>query len=258
MKLAFADRDYHYADPRFADVPLAKLLSDEYTRMRRRLIDVEKSSSEIRPGEPISMKPVVPPRRRAPSPGGTTTCVVADRWGNVVAATPSCNRPYHVDPATGVTHGNRLRSMNAMPGHPNRIQPGKRPRITLTPTIVLKGGKAVAAISVAGGDLQDQRTLSLLLGHIDFGQLPRGALRDSDLYTGQLEDSFNPSPDRGRTVKRAGTISLPRRAAPAAKVLQQRGHRLGSIGRSSAAMLVVDHDTGVIHAAGESAAGALP
>jgi len=258
MKLAFADRDYHYADPLFADVPLEKLLSDEYATMRRRLIDVKKPSSEIRPGDPVNMKPVVPPRRKGPSPGGTTTCVVADRWGNVVAATPSCNRPYHVDPATGVTHGNRLRSMNALPGHPNRIQPGKRPRITLTPTIVLKDGRAVAAVSVAGGDLQDQRTLSLLLGHTEFGQLPREALRDSRLYTGHLEDSFNPSPDRGRTIKRANIISLPRRAAAAAKELEQRGHRIGSIGRSSAAMLVVDRDTGVIHAAGESAAGALP
>jgi len=63
---------------------------------------------------------------------------------------------------------------------------------------------------------------------------------------------------QGRTVKRAGTISLPRRAGPAAKGLQRRGHRIGSIGHSSAAMLVVDRDTGVIHAAGESAAGAPP
>ena len=76
----------------------------------------------------------------------------------MVSATPSGNRPYAVCQEMGVGHGNRLRSLNTTKGHPNRIEPGKRPRITLTPTIVLKDGRAVIAISVAGGDLQDQKT----------------------------------------------------------------------------------------------------
>jgi gamma-glutamyltranspeptidase/glutathione hydrolase len=89
----------------------------------------------------------------------TTTCVVADRWGNVVAATPSCNMLTNSPGPSGVNTGNRVRSLNTAPGHPNQIYPGKRPRITLTPTLVLRRGKPVAAISVAGGDLQDQTTL---------------------------------------------------------------------------------------------------
>ena len=113
-----------------------------------------------------------------PGVGGTTTCVVADRWGMVVSATPSAN-VYHAGGtgSTGVSYGNRLRSLNTTPGHPNCIAPGKRPRITLTPTMVLKDGAPVLAISVAGGDLQDQATLNLLLDFVEFGMQPAEAGR---------------------------------------------------------------------------------
>ncbi len=80
------------------------------------------------------------------------------------------------DHQTFHAQGNRLRSLNTTPGHPNRIMAGKRPRITLTPTLVTKDGKAVIAISVAGGDLQDQTTLNVLLNHVDFGMLPEKAV----------------------------------------------------------------------------------
>ena len=94
-------------------------------------------------------------------PEGGICDICYDRWGNVVSATPSCNvfGDKGDGGATGVTHGNRLRSLNSTRGHPNRIQPGKRPRITLTPTLVLKDGRPILAISVAGGDLQDQAAL---------------------------------------------------------------------------------------------------
>ncbi|MCH8271359.1 MAG: gamma-glutamyltransferase, partial [Planctomycetes bacterium] len=91
---------------------------------------------------------VIPGGTYSPGEGGTTTCVVADRWGNLVAATPSANGPYAVCPELGVAHGNRLRSMNTTAGHPNRIEPGKRPRITLTPTLVTKEGRGVIGIEV--------------------------------------------------------------------------------------------------------------
>ena len=115
--------------------------------------------------------------RTAGSPGtagpanDTTTCLVADAQGFVVAATPS-GWSGVLAGKTGVWLGSRLQSFNTWQGHPNRIEPGKRPRITLTPTLVLKDGKPVLAISVAGGDAQDQVTLQLVLNHIDFGLTP--------------------------------------------------------------------------------------
>ena len=132
----------YYADPEFVDVPISKLLSDAYTEIRRPLIDMEKASHEARPGDVENMKPLKPDGVFRPGVGGTTTCVVADRWGNVISATPSANVHFedNLGGATGVSYGNRLRSLNTTQGHPNCIEAGKRPRITLTPTLVLKDG----------------------------------------------------------------------------------------------------------------------
>ncbi|MCK4490118.1 MAG: gamma-glutamyltransferase, partial [Anaerolineales bacterium] len=210
IKLAMADRDKYYGDPEFVDVPLPALLSDTYTEMRRPLIDLGKASQEARPGDPHGMKPLLDPGVFRPGPGGTTTCVVADRWGNVVSATPSANVPKEPRDGgkAGVTYSNRLRSLNTTPGHPNCIQPGKRPRITLTPTLVLKNDKPILAISVAGGDLQDQVTLNLLLDFIEFDLLPKNAVTAPRFATAHHEDSFDPNPDRVKTFKEAGSLTI--------------------------------------------------
>ena len=154
LKLAMADRDTYYGDPNFVDVPMEALLSDAYTDVRRTLIDMTEASLEARPGDPHATKALLEGEAAfRPSLGGTTTCVVADRWGNVVSATPSANvRGNNAAGGAGVTYGNRLRSLNTTPGHPNCIAAGKRPRITLTPTLVLKNDRPIVAISVAGGD----------------------------------------------------------------------------------------------------------
>src|SRR5258708_35599277 len=89
MKLGMADRDEYYADPRFVDVPMKDLLSEEYTKIQRPLIDPQKASLELRPGDPYQMKSVKKGMRSFPTQGGTTTLTVVDRWGNIVAATPS-------------------------------------------------------------------------------------------------------------------------------------------------------------------------
>ncbi|MFH1717635.1 MAG: gamma-glutamyltransferase, partial [Planctomycetota bacterium] len=94
LKLGLADRDEYYGDPLFANVPMKALLFNEYTAIRRPLIDMTKASDEIRPGDPIAMKAVKGLGTYRPGQAGTTTCVVADRWGNMIAATPSGNRPY--------------------------------------------------------------------------------------------------------------------------------------------------------------------
>ena len=120
MKLGMADRDEYYADPRFVEVPMKELLSEPYAKIRRPLIDPHKASLELRPGDPDQMKAVKKGMRSFPTQGGTTTLTVVDRWGNMVAATPS-GLGSTAGPAgnTGIIHGSRLISLNTWPGHPN-------------------------------------------------------------------------------------------------------------------------------------------
>ena len=261
LKLAMADRDAYYADPDFTAVPMDELLSNEYTEIRRPLIDMEQASLIARPGDPYGMKPLRGDGVFEPGIGGTTTCVVADRWGNVVSATPSANVYRGEDPVggrTGVSYGNRLRSLNTTPGHPNRIQPGKRPRITLTPTLVLKDGRPILAISVAGGDLQDQATLNLLLDFIEFGMVPETAVRAPRFATAHHEDSFDPNPDRPATFKRTGSLNISDSVSQDVRAeLASRGHHVmtstGPI--ATPVMLFVDPEDGRFHAAGDPDAG---
>jgi gamma-glutamyltranspeptidase/glutathione hydrolase len=258
LKLGFADRDEYYGDPLFVDVPIAALLSDRYTRLRRPLIDMTRASKEVRPGDPINMKAVKAPGHYLPGVGGTTTCVVTDRWGNMVAATPSGNPPYSICPNTGIAHGNRLRSLNTTPGHPNRIEPGKRPRITLTPTLVLKDGKPVIAISVAGGDLQDQTTLICLLNLIEFGIMPKDSVRDPRFSTPHHEGSFNPNPDRKKTLGRLGGLAVEDRISKEVVAeLKKRGHKIRTFSgaNSHPVMLYVDPETSMMYAAGDPRVG---
>lgn len=250
MKLALADRDEYYADPHFADVPLQQLLSDQYTQIRRPLIDMQKASLEIRPGDPLNMKPLKAPFKSAKDVGGTTTLCVADRWGNVVAATPSgLGSDAGSGGTTGITHGTRLQSLNTWKGHPNCIQPGKRPRITLTPTLVMKDGKPILAISIAGGDLQDQVALQLLLDFVEFGMLPEEALKASRFATGHHTGSFGQDPPKPGSLRLQSGV--PQNVTDE---LIRRGHQLqltsGGIG--GAAMLYIDLESGMIYGAGSS------
>ena len=260
LKLAMADRDAYYADPEFVDVPLSGLLSDAYTEIRRPLIDMQKASLEARPGDIENMKPLKADGVFRPGVGGTTTCVVADRWGNVVSATPSAN-VYHaggtVGP-TGVSYGNRLRSLNTTPGHPNCIQPGKRPRITLTPTLVLKDGSPILAISVAGGDLQDQATMNLLLDFVAFDMLPEAAVTAPRFATSHHEDSFDPNPNRSETFGQAGSLTISESVGEdVCEELARRGHQVRAHSGAIAVpvMLYIDKDNETFYAAGDPATG---
>jgi gamma-glutamyltranspeptidase/glutathione hydrolase len=258
LKLGLADRDEYYGDPLFVDVPLEALLSDPYTKIRRGLIDMKTASAEIRPGDPIAMKAVKKSGSYRPGPGGTTTCVVADRWGNLVAATPSGNGPYAICEELGIAHGNRLRSLNTTPGHPNCLEPGKRPRITLTPTLVLKEGKAVIAISVAGGDLQDQTTLNCLLNHIEFGMPPAEAVTAPRFSTGHHQDSFNADPQREKTLVKLTSLTLSEEIPQNVKDdLRSRGHIIetSKVPIATPVMLTRDPDSGIMCAAGDPKTG---
>ena len=259
LKLAMADRDEYYGDPRFVKVPLTELLSDPYTELRRQLIDTRHASLDRRPGDPYRQRALKGQSQLDDSSAeipvqDTTTCVVADRWGNLVAATPSCNLLTNKPGPSGITQGNRIRSLNTTDGHPNRVQPGKRPRITLTPTLVLKDGKPVIGISVAGGDLQDQTTLNVLLNHIEFGMLPAQAVRAPRFNTSHHQNSFDPNPDRTAAFVGAGKMRV-NEAVPedVRKSLADRGHAISTTGGAIAnpVMIYIDHEAGTFYAAGD-------
>ena len=261
MKLALADRDTFYADPLFAEVPLAALLSPEYAALRRGLIDPKNASLERRPGDPRSSKAVLDPaadparRHVAPPPAAahdTTTCVVADRFGNVVAATPS-GWSGVVAGDTGVWLGSRLQSFNVWSDHPNVIEPGKRPRTTLSPTLVLRDNMPVLAISVAGGDNQDQMILQLLLNHFEFGLDPAASVVAPRFMTDHLINSFRQTPPalgKLRINPEIGTETL--------DALKARGHVLSvATGPLAAApsVIAIEPGTGKLRAAGDPRAG---
>ncbi len=241
MKLAMADRDEYYGDPRFVEVPMKGLLSEAYAKIRRPLIDPQQASLELRPGDPYQMKSVKKGMRSFPTQGGTTTLTVLDRWGNMVAATPS-GLGSTAGPAgnTGIIHGSRLISFNTWPGHPNCIAPGKRPRITLSPALVLKSGKPVVAISVAGGDLQDQAGLQLILDYIEFSMHSATAVSTPRFATAHHISSFGPEGPK------LGSLQVNRDVPEETlKELEHRGHKVqltsGEIG--GAAMIWCDLGT---------------
>jgi len=254
MKLALADRDTYYADPLFVDVPLVELLSKEYAQLRHPLIDLQQASLIQRPGDPRRGQPLLGEAETRRGLLGeirdTTTCAVADRFGNVIAATPSGWSGVEVGD-TGVWLGTRLQSFNLWEGHPNCIEPGKRPRITLTPTLVLQKGKPVLAVSVAGGDWQDQASLQIVLNHIDFGLDPITSLSALRFGTEHHVGSFQQAPPD------LGSLSLfPGADEPLIAALGALGHRVqvsGSTGNPIA--IAIDPATGQFQAAGDPRTG---
>jgi gamma-glutamyltranspeptidase/glutathione hydrolase len=190
VKLAFADRDRYYGDPKFSKIPEEILLSKPYAAERRKLIDPEKASMESRPGD--FAPPIAMPASTATSGNSDTTCVnVVDSHGNMVSATPSgAWLPSVIVGDTGIPLGTRLQTLLTVPGHPNSLAAGKRPRVTLSPTIVLKDGKPYMAMSTPGGDNQDQALLQVLLNIIDFGMSPQQAVESPRFQTEHFYSSF--------------------------------------------------------------------
>jgi gamma-glutamyltranspeptidase/glutathione hydrolase len=187
IKLAYADRDRYYGDPDFVKVPGDVLLSASYAAARRALIDPKHASLEQRPGDPSHGAALLNGRPDATSSpnrntqavtelqkehGDTTSLQVADVEGNLFSATPSSGwilGGAFVAGRTGVPMSNRMQAFHLDPASPNVLAGGKRPRTTLTPTVVLKDGKPFLAIGTPGGDSQDQQILLVLLNIIDYG-----------------------------------------------------------------------------------------
>ena len=191
-KLAFADRDMYYGDPKFSKIPEATLLSKSYAADRRKLIDGRHASLESRPGVIPGYDIPMPNGKVAKVEVNDTTCVdVVDRMGNVFSATPSgAWLPAVMAGDTGIAYGTRLQSLLTVPGHPNVIEAGKRPRVTLSPTLVLKDGKPVFAISTPGADNQDQALLQVILNMIVFNMTPQEAVEAPRFQTEAFYSSF--------------------------------------------------------------------
>jgi len=219
-KLAFADREAFYGDPAFEEVPLDRLLSPEYSRARRALIDPARASLDLRPGPgaPAGIRP----SHSGPTVEGDTTHVdVIDAEGNLFTATPSGGWMYSspVVPGLGFPLGTRLQQFNLIDGHPNALAPGKRPRTTLTPTLVLRDGEPHMVFGTEGGDNQDQWTLELFLNVVDFGMDLQEALDAPLFHSTHVPSSFHPH------EREAGGLVLEGRIAPATvAALVSMGH----------------------------------
>ena len=256
LKLGFADRDRFYGDPKFVKIPTEQLLSKNYAAMRRNLIEKETASLAQRPGDPQNMKPLLASAATisynvAPVPemlkANDTTCVnVIDKDGNMFSATPSgAWLPAVVAGDTGVLMGQRLQSALTDPNSPNVVAPGKRPRITLTPTIILKDGQPFMILSTPGGDNQDQALLQVLLNIIEFGMSPQEAVEAPRFDTQHYISSFD------NHEFRAGLLNLEARIpAEVSSALSSRGHKINmqsAWGTGSAPTVIMyDVKSGVI------------
>lgn len=225
MSLAFADRDFYYGDPSFPPAePGAGLLSKDYARERAKLIDPQKNDPAIRPGDPYPFQKgtnpfkellakwkVVPAERQTQAPpgtmaldsnrefpdgsfyGGTTSVQAADEEGWAVSVTPSGGWiPAVIAGRTGIGLSQRAQSfvMDAANGPYNVIEPGKRPRVTLTPTLALKDSKPYLCFSVQGGDSQDQNLLQFFLNTVEFGMNVQQAAEAPNINSFQMRSSF--------------------------------------------------------------------
>jgi len=251
-KLAFADREAWYGDPDFVDVPMEMLLSREYADERRGLVG-EEASAELRPGgdDPRLPEPVagaLAPGVGEPTRGDTVHVDVVDRWGNMISATPSGGWLWGapVIPELGFCLGTRAQMFWLEDGLPNSLAPGKRPRTTLSPTLVARDGDPTLALGTPGGDQQDQWTLHSFLANVHFGMDLQAAIDAPNHHTEAFPSSFYPRETRPRHVaveSRAGRETM--------DGLRARGHDVEesapwSLGRVS--MVARDRD-GQLYAA---------
>src|SRR5216117_3615673 len=250
MSLAFADRDFYYGDPAFPpEEPIKGLLSKEYARQRAKLINPDHNDPDIKPGDPYPFQggtnPYLPLLQRwSPQPvttseggdeaalaafdeafrRGTTSIEAADTSGWVVSVTPSGGWiPAVIAGHTGIGVSQRAQQfvVDSADNPFNVIVPGKRPRVTLTPSLAMKDGKPFLAFAVQGGDTQDQNLLQFFLNVVEFGMDVQEATEAPNFNSFQMRSSF------GDHETRPGRILLSE-SEPAwiRKELRQMGYAL--------------------------------
>ncbi len=235
-KLAFADREAYYGDPNFTDVPVDGLLSPAYNDARRKLVEGT-ASMELRPGSVdgrnVRMGVAAANAKAAPGAGEPTvakpgetrgdTCHidVIDRWGNMVSATPSGGwlQSSPVVPALGFPMTSRAQMFWLEDGLPGSLAPRKRPRTTLTPTMVMRGDAPYMALGTPGGDQQDQWQLIAFLRHVHHGMNLQEMIDAPSFHSEHFPSSFYPR------AAVPGRLVLESRFADATlQDLDRRGH----------------------------------
>jgi gamma-glutamyltranspeptidase/glutathione hydrolase len=269
-KLAFADREAWYGDPARVQVPMAALLDHGYATERRQLVGAS-ASPDLRPGAPGGRQPRLPrwgadtvaaghwtgaggqavgePEDEGLGRGDTCHVDAADRFGNLVAATPSGGwlQSSPVIPGLGFCLGTRAQMFSLEAGLPNSLEGGKRPRTTLSPSLALRGGEPLLAFGTPGGDQQDQWSLEFFLAHVDFGLDLQEAIDAPMFHSRHFPSSFTPHeafPGRLSIEGRVDQRTL--------EELRRRGHDVAvegpwTLGRLCAAGF--DRDRGQIVAA---------
>ncbi|MGH9656903.1 MAG: gamma-glutamyltransferase family protein [Bryobacteraceae bacterium] len=234
LKLAYADRDTYYGDPLFAKVPEDRLLSKEYAAERRKLIAAA-ASLDFRPGQIGASPPVHPSQVETlrvkiddALAARDTTCINAvDRNGLMFSATPSgAWMPSVIAGDTGIPLTQRAQSFLLLEGHPNELAGGKRPRVTLSPTIVTYNGAPLLTLATPGGDNQEQSMVQLLLHVLEFGMNAQAAVEAPRFQTRHLVSSFD------NHAMNPGDLLLDERVPPAvAAELAERKHKIGNRSR---------------------------
>ena len=268
ISLAFADRDFYYGDPYFPpEEPVRGLLSKQYAKERARLINFDRNDPDIGPGDPYpfqgeknpfldylrAWKSRQPPQTTQAREDfdrrfrlGTTSVVAADAEGWVVSATPSGGWvPAVIAGRTGVGLSQRMQSFVLDPAENpyNVVEPGKRPRATLTPSLALKDGKPYLAFAVQGGDTQDQNLLQFFLNVVEFGMTPQQAAEAANFTSYQMRASF------GAHEAEPGRLTLNTVTPPwVRRQLERMGYRLDYEERSSGPINAIwfDHEHGTM------------
>jgi gamma-glutamyltranspeptidase / glutathione hydrolase len=252
MHLSFADRDFYYGDPYFApEEPIKGLLSKEYAKERAKLVDPAKNNPKTKPGDPYPFEgktnpftsllqqwtysSLTPPDEQYMDQlwRGTTSVEAADKEGWVVSITPSGGWiPACIAGRTGIGMSQRMQSFVCDPAlNPfNVVEPGKRPRVTLTPTLALKDGKPFISFAVQGGETQDQNLLQFFLNMVEFGMTVQEAVEAPNFNTNQLFLSLGGS---DRKPKPGSILVNENTPAWIRKELMQMGYRLTFDDRTS-------------------------
>jgi len=257
MKLAYADRDTYYGDPKFNHIPEDMLLSKAYGAERRKLI-ADEASLEFRPGkigdhppEHPSLSEMAHHKLDPAVLAKDTTCVDAiDKDGVAISITPSgAWMPPVIAGDTGIPLTQRAQSFLLVPGHANELAPGKRPRVTLSPTIVVGPGKNLFTLSTPGGDQQDQALLQVLFASVEYGLDAQSAVENPRFQSEHLVSSFD------NHDMKPGVLGLDERLPAAVfQELQKRGHKVEVKSRydsGSAPVMIRMYPSGVIEAGGD-------
>ncbi|RAL21849.1 gamma-glutamyltransferase [Thermoflavimicrobium daqui] len=191
MHLAYADRGAYLGDPEFVDMPLKGLLHPKYIEERAKLIDPKKANTRVLAGDPWKYegrKPAKKGVQQEHPPGQTTHFTVADRFGNLVSYTTTIEQEFGTGimvPGYGFMLNNEMTDFDAKPGGPNEVQAGKRPRSSMTPTIIFKGDKPVMTVGSPGGSTIISSVYQVIFNRLSYGMDIKKAVEEPRIFSSQ-------------------------------------------------------------------------